>query len=95
MVSLRYSPAGIRVINTLIAMDHGYLIIPVMIEKIRVPRNVYNELVMINREIHYSTDYPMAVKKAEDHGFMNAAEWLKQNEDLYRRGFARGFEPED
>jgi len=50
---------------------------------------------MINREIHYSTDYPMAVKKAEDHGFMNAAEWLKQNEDLYRRGFPRGFEPED
>ena len=66
-----------------------------MIEKIRVPRKVYNELMMINREVHYSTDYPLAVKKAEDHGFIHAAEWLKQNEDLYRRGFARGFEPAD
>jgi hypothetical protein len=66
-----------------------------MIEKIRVPRKVYNELMMINREVHYSTDYPLAVKKAEDNGFIHAAEWLTQNEDLYKRGFARGFEPED
>jgi hypothetical protein len=66
-----------------------------MIEKIQVPRNVYNELMIINREIHYSSDYPLAVKKAEDNGFNHAAAWLKQNEDLYKRGFARGFEPED
>jgi hypothetical protein len=66
-----------------------------MIEKIKVPRKVYNELVMINREVHYSRDYPLALKKAEEYGYIHAAEWLNQNEDLYRRGFARGFEPVD
>jgi hypothetical protein len=66
-----------------------------MIEKVRVPRKVYSELMIINREVHYSADYPLAVKKAEDNGFLHAAEWLKGNEDLYKKGFARGFEPQD
>jgi hypothetical protein len=66
-----------------------------MIDKIKVPRKVYNELMMINREVHYSEDYPLAVQKAEDNGFIHAAEWLKNNEELYKRGFARGFEPQD
>lgn len=64
-----------------------------MIEKVRVPKKVYQELVMINREIHYPNDYPLAIKKAENNGFIHAAEWLKNNEELYKRGFARGFEP--
>jgi hypothetical protein len=66
-----------------------------MIEKVRVPRKVYQELVMINREIHYPNDYPLAIKKAENNGFIHAAEWLRNNEELYKRGFARGFEPAD
>jgi hypothetical protein len=56
---------------------------------------VYQELVMINREIHYPNDYPLAIKKAENNGFIHAAEWLKSNEELYKMGFARGFEPAD
>jgi hypothetical protein len=66
-----------------------------MIDKVKVPRKVYNELMMINREVHYSEDYPVAVKKAEDNGFIHAAEWLKNNEEQYKKGFARGFEPQD
>jgi len=66
-----------------------------MIDKIRVPGKVYKELMMINREVHYPEDYPLAVRKAEDNGFIHAAEWLKNNEELYKRGFARGFEPQD
>jgi hypothetical protein len=66
-----------------------------MIDKIRVPAKVYKELMMINREVHYPEDYPLAVRKAEDNGFIHAAEWLKNNEELYKRGFARGFEPQD
>ena len=66
-----------------------------MIEKVKVPRKVYQELVMINREIHYPNDYPVAIKKAENNGYIHAAEWLKNNEDLYKKGFARGFEPAD
>jgi hypothetical protein len=66
-----------------------------MIEKVRVPRKVYDELMIVNREVHYSTDYAVAVRKAEDNGFLHAAEWLKSNEDLYKKGFARGFEPQD
>ena len=50
--------------------------------KVRVPRKVYEELTVINREIHYTLDYSQVIKKAED------------NEDLYKRGFGRGFEPE-
>ena len=66
-----------------------------MIEKVKVPKKVYQELVMINREIHYPDDYLLAVKKAENNGFIHAAEWQKKNEDLFKRGFVRGFEPSD
>lgn len=64
-----------------------------MIEKVKVPKKAYDELMIIKREVHYSADYPMAVKKAEDNGFIHAAAWLKDNEEAYKRGFARGFEP--
>ena len=50
---------------------------------------------MINREIHYPEDYLIAVKKADNNGFINAAEWLKKNEELYKRGFIRECEPAD
>ncbi|HNO07869.1 MAG: hypothetical protein ACP5NU_02080 [Methanomicrobiales archaeon] len=69
--------------------------IPDMIDRVKVPRKVYQELMMINREIHYPDDYPLAVKKADNNGFIHAAEWLKKNEELYKRGFVRGFEPAD
>lgn len=65
-----------------------------MIEKVRVPEKVYRELVAINREIHYTLDFAQVIRKAEDNGYIHAAEWLRSNEELYRRGFARGFEPE-
>lgn len=63
-----------------------------MLEKVKVPPEVYRELVVINREIHYTTDYGQIIKKAQDNGYLHAAKWLEENEDLYRRGFARGFE---
>jgi hypothetical protein len=66
-----------------------------MIDKVKVPRKVYDQLKVINREIHYTLDYSQVIKKAEDNGFLAAAEWLKNNEELYKRGFARGFEPVD
>ncbi len=65
-----------------------------MTEKVRVPAKVYKELVAINREIHYTLDFSQVIRKAEDNGYIHAAEWLMDNEDLYRRGFARGFEPD-
>ena len=65
-----------------------------MIAKIKVPAKVYDELVIVNREIHYTLDYSQVIKKAEDMGFPHAAEWLRNNEQLYKMGFARGFEPE-
>ncbi len=66
-----------------------------MIEKVKIPRKAYNELMIVNREVHYSADYPQAVKKAEDNGFIHAAAWLRDNEESYKKGFARGFEPQD
>jgi hypothetical protein len=66
-----------------------------MIDKVKVPRKVYDQLMVINREIHYTLDYSQVIKKAEDNGFLAATEWLKNNEELYKRGFARGFEPAD
>jgi hypothetical protein len=66
-----------------------------MIEKVKVPRKVYNELTIILREVHYSEDYPVAIKKAEDNGFIHTAEWLRNNEERFKSGFARGFEPQD
>jgi hypothetical protein len=65
-----------------------------MIAKIKVPKKVYDELVVVNREIHYTLDYSQVIKKADDYGLLHAAEWLRNNEQLYKMGFARGFEPE-
>jgi hypothetical protein len=62
--------------------------------KVKVPRKIYEELTVINREIHYTLDYSQVIKKAEDNGFHTTAEWLRNNEELYKRGFGRGFEPE-
>jgi hypothetical protein len=66
-----------------------------MIEKVKVPRKVYDELKVINREIHYTLDYSQVIKKAEDNGFITTAEWLRKNEEQYKRGFSHGFEPVD
>jgi hypothetical protein len=66
-----------------------------MIEKVKVPRKVYEQLVQLNREVHYTLDFEKVIKMAEDRGYLVAAEWLKNNEDAFKRGFARGFEPED
>lgn len=66
-----------------------------MIEKIKVPRKVYDELVPLNREVHYTLDFQKIIKMAEDRGYQKAAAWLKNHEDDYKRGFSRGFEPVD
>jgi hypothetical protein len=62
-------------------------------EKIRVPGKVYEELVALQREIHFTQDHSDTIKKAEDRGYMNAANWIRQNEQAYKIGFAWGFEP--
>jgi hypothetical protein len=67
----------------------------IMIEKVKVPKRVYEQLVQLNREVHYTLDFGNVIKMAEDRGYLAAAEWLKHNEDAFKRGFARGFEPED
>ena len=64
-------------------------------EKIKVPRKVYEQLVVLNREVHYTLNFPLVVKMAEDRGLSAAAEWLASNEDAFKKGFARGFEPID
>jgi hypothetical protein len=61
-------------------------------EKIRVPGKVYEELVALQREIHFTQDHSDTIKKAEDRGYMNAANWIRQNEQAYKIGFAWGFE---
>jgi len=66
-----------------------------MIEKVRVPRKVYDELVPLNREVHYTLDYQKIISMAVDRGYMHAASWLKDHEHEYKSGFARGFEPAD
>jgi len=66
-----------------------------MIEKIRVPRKVYEELISLNREVHYTLDFQKIITMAEDRGYRTAAAWLRDHEDDYKRGFARGFEPVD
>jgi hypothetical protein len=63
-------------------------------EKIKVPNKVYDELVALQREIHFTQDHADTIKKAEDRGYMNAATWIRQNERAYKIGFAWGFEPE-
>jgi hypothetical protein len=62
-------------------------------EKITVPGKVYEELVALQREIHFTSDNSDTIKKAEDRGYMNAANWIRQNEQAYKIGFAWGFEP--
>jgi hypothetical protein len=62
-------------------------------EKITVPGKVYEELVALQREIHFTQDHQDTIKKAEDRGYMNAANWIRQNERAYKIGFAWGFEP--
>jgi len=64
-------------------------------EKIKVPGKVYEELVALQREIHFTQDHQDTIKKAEDRGYMNAANWIRQNERAYKIGFAWGFEPSD
>jgi hypothetical protein len=64
-------------------------------EKIKVPGKAYEELVALQREIHFTQDHQDTVKKAEDRGYMNAATWIRQNENAYKIGFAWGFEPMD
>ena len=61
-------------------------------EKIKVPGKVYDELVALQREIHFTQDHADTIKKAEDRGYMNAANWIRQNERAYKIGFAWGFE---
>jgi len=62
-------------------------------EKIQVPGKVYEELIALQREIHFTQDHQDTIKKAEDRGYMNAANWIRQNEQAYKIGFAWGFEP--
>ena len=62
-------------------------------EKIKVPGKVYEELVALQREIHFTQDHQDTIKKAQDRGYMNAANWIRQNENAYKIGFAWGFEP--
>jgi len=61
-------------------------------EKIKVPGKVYEELTALQREIHFTQDHQDTIKKAEDRGYMNAANWIRQNESAYKIGFAWGFE---
>ncbi|MEI8331757.1 MAG: hypothetical protein WCF90_08970 [Methanomicrobiales archaeon] len=61
-------------------------------EKIKVPGNIYGELVALQLEIHFTQDHEDTIKKAEDRGYMNAANWIRQNERAYKIGFAWGFE---
>lgn len=63
-------------------------------EKIKVPGKVYDELVALQREIHFTQDHADTIKKAEDRGYTNAATWIRQNERAYKIGFAWGFEPD-
>jgi len=63
-------------------------------EKIKVPGKVYEELVALMREIHFTQDHADTIKKAEDRGYMNAANWIRQNERAYKIGFTWGFEPD-
>jgi hypothetical protein len=65
-----------------------------MIEKIRVPKEVYLQLIALNREIHDTFDFPWIVQMAQNRGYLKAAAWLRENEDAYKRGFTRGFKPE-
>jgi hypothetical protein len=62
-------------------------------EKIKVPGKVYEELEALKREIHFTLDHADTIKKAEDRGYMAAANWIRENEKSYKIGFSWGFEP--
>ncbi len=62
-------------------------------EKIRVPQKVYDELVALQREIHFTLDHNDTIKRAEDRGYLAAADWIRRNENAYKIGFSWGFEP--
>lgn len=64
-------------------------------EKIKVPVKVYEELEALRREIHFTLDHQDTVKKAEDRGYMAAANWIRENEKAYKVGFSWGFEPDN
>lgn len=66
-----------------------------MREKIRVPRKVYDELTALNREIHFTSNYSDIIRKADDRNYNAAVEWLRNNEEEFKIGFAWGFEPVD
>jgi len=55
---------------------------------------VYEELVALEREIHFTLDTQDTVKRAEDRGYMAAANWIRNNENAYKVGFSWGFEPD-
>lgn len=63
-------------------------------EKIRVPRKVFEELTALQSEIHFTLDHNDTIRKAEDRGYLAAADWIKKNENAYKVGFSWGFEPE-
>jgi hypothetical protein len=63
-------------------------------EKIKVPGKVYEELEALKCEVHFTLDHQDTVKKAEDRGYMEAANWIRQNEKAYKVGFSWGFEPD-
>jgi len=63
-------------------------------EKIKVPVKVYEELEALKREIHFTLDHQDTIKRAEDRGYMAAANWIRQNEKAYKVGFSWGFEPD-
>ncbi len=63
-------------------------------EKIRVPQKVYDELSALQSEIHFTLNHTDTIKKAEDRGYLVAADWIKRNENAYKVGFSWGFEPE-
>jgi hypothetical protein len=62
-------------------------------EKIKVPRKVYDELIALRQEIHFSLEHADTIKKAEDRGYLNAATWIRENEKAWKVGFSWGFEP--
>lgn len=64
-------------------------------EKVKVPGRVFEELTALQREIHFTLDSEDTIKKAEDRGYMNAANWIRQNDRAFKIGFSWGFEPGD
>ena len=61
-------------------------------DKIKVPGKVYEELTALQRELHFTLDHNDTIKKAEDRGYMLAANWIRQNENAYKVGFSWGYE---